>query len=167
MSSSESERPIPVIIAGLDGISGVTAWSFRLREALKAHPRYRIVLVNCRETGNRLGHFDHTVPNQADMRDLLRNLAPAIVLPNFIWPVFDVCAALIAEGVHLRCIGFCRADSELEYYNPLAWYEPLITQFAAVSPECAAHLAQRLPHRRRYISIMPTGINVPTALERT
>jgi lipopolysaccharide biosynthesis glycosyltransferase/glycosyltransferase involved in cell wall biosynthesis len=165
--SPKVDRPTPVIIAGLDGISGVSAWSFRLREALKDHPRYRIVLVNCRETGNKIGHFDYTAPSQTDLRELLLNLAPAIVLPNFIWPVFDVCANLIAEGVDLRCIGFCRADSEPEYYNPLAWYEPLITQFAAVSPECAARLVQRLPHREHDIAIMPTGISVPPSLDRT
>lgn len=166
MPTPKSDHPIPVIITGLDGISGVTAWSFRLRDAMKAHPRYRIILVNARETGNNIGHFDHTAPSQADMRTLLRELAPAIVLPNFIWPVFDVCAGLIDEGVDLRCIGFCRADSETEYYNPLAWYEPLITQFAAVSPECAARLAQRLPHRHHDIATMPTGIHVPTSLDR-
>lgn len=166
MSSPKSERPIPVIIVGLDGISGVTAWSFRLRDAMKTHPRHRIILVNARETGNKLGRFDHTAPSQADMRSLLRELAPAVVLPNFIWPVFDVCAGLIDEGVDLRCIGFCRADSETEYYNPLDWYEPLITQFAAVSPECAARLALRLPHRRHDIATMPTGIHVPAALDR-
>ncbi len=167
MPTPKSDQPIPVIIVGLDGISGVTAWSFRLRDVLKAHPRYRIILINARATGNNIGHFDHTLPSQADMRTLLRELAPAIVLPNFIWPVFDVCASLIDEGVDLRCIGFCRADSEPEYYNPLAWYEPLIAQFAAVSPECAGKLVQRIPHRSHDIATMPTGIAVPPSLERT
>ncbi len=165
--SPKPDQPIPVLIAGLDGISGVSAWSFRLREAMKDHPRYRIVLVNCRETGNKIGRFDHTAPSQADMRTLLLDQAPAIVIPNFIWPVFDVCANLLAEGVDLRCIGFCRADSAPEYYDPLAWYEPLITQFAAVSPECAARLGQRLPHRHHDIATMPTGVSVPPSLDRT
>lgn len=163
--SPKSDARIPVIIAGLDGISGVSAWSFRLREAMKDHPRYRIVLVNCRETGNKVGHFDATAPSQSAIRELLR--APAIVVPNFIWPVFDVCASLLDEGVPLRCIGFCRADSDAEYYHPLAWYEPLITRFAAVSPECAERLALRLEKRRDDIAVMPTGIVVPPTLERT
>lgn len=165
--SPPSDAPIPVIIAGLDGISGVSAWSFRLREAMKSHPRYRIVLVNCRETGNKVGHFEATTASQAAMRELLRDYAPAIVLPNFIWSVFDVCASLLDDGVPLRCIGFCRADSAVEYYNPLAWYEPLITRFAAVSPECAEHLARRLETRQDDIAVMPTGIAVPPILDRT
>ena len=166
MPSPKTERLIPVIIAGLDGISGVSSWSFRLREAMKDHPRYRMVLVNCRETGNKIGRFDYTAPSQADMQTILMELAPAIVVPNFIWPIFDVCAALITDGFKLRCIGFCRADSEPEYYNPLAWYEPLIAQFAAVSPECATRLGQRLPHRHHDIATMPTGIAVPPFLDR-
>ena len=161
-----SEGRIPVMVAGLDGISGVSAWSFRLREALKDHPRYRIVLVNCRETGNKVGHFDATAPSQSALRELLRDLAPAIVVPNFIWPVFDVCASLIAEGVPLRCVGFCRADSDVEYYNPLAWYEPLIARFAAVSPECGARLASRMEHRQNDIAVMPTGVSVPPVPDR-
>jgi lipopolysaccharide biosynthesis glycosyltransferase/glycosyltransferase involved in cell wall biosynthesis len=166
-SRPESSEPIPVIIAGLDGISGVSAWSFRLRDALRDHPRYRVVLVNCRETGNKVGTFDCTAPSQAAMRDVLRNFAPAIVVPNFIWPIFDVCAELLAEGVPLRCVGYCRADSDPEYYNPLAWYEPLVSRFAAVSPECAKGLATRLPHRREHIATLPTGVHVPQRLDRT
>lgn len=157
---------IPVIIAGLDGISGVSAWSFRLRESLRDHPRYRLVLVNCRETGNKVGDFDHTAPSRATMRALLRDSAPAIVVPNFIWPVFDLCAELIAEGASIRCLGFCRADSDPEYYNPLAWYEPLVSRFVAVSPECAEGLAKRIEHRRDDIATLPTGVHVPQQLDR-
>lgn len=155
-----------MIIAGLDGISGVSAWAFRLRDALAGHPRYRIVLVNCRETGNRVGRFDETATTLEAMAALLRAHGPAIVIPNFVWPIFDVCAGLINEGVSLRCVGYCRADSEGEYYQPLEWYAPLISQFIAVSPECASTLAARLPERARDITTLPTGVVVPPTLAR-
>lgn len=164
--SHDAGGRIPVIIAGLDGISGVSAWSFRLRDALLHHPTYRVVLVNCRVTGNHVGQYDYTAPSQTAMRRLLQDLAPAIVLPNFVWPVFDVCAALIAEGVPLWCVGFCRADSAVEYYNPLTWYEPLVSGFAAVSPECGQRLASLLEHRKDDIALMPTGVTVPPDLDR-
>ena len=160
------EQRIPVVIAGLDGISGVTAWSFRLREILADHPEFRIILTNNRNTGNKMGHFDYDTPSKHAVRSLLREIAPAIVVPNFIWPIFDICAELIAEGDDLRCVGFCRADSAEEYYNPLRWYEPIIESFCAVSPECAERLGQWMPERVDDISTMPTGVYVPQELKR-
>ncbi len=56
------------------------------------------------------------------------------------WDVFPLCAELNAAGHRLHCVGFCRADSDKEYYNPLAWYAPLASTFATVSPACTAAL---------------------------
>ena len=64
MGASDQMRDsrIPVIIAGLDGISGVTAWANRLKRAFACNEKYRIVLINCRQTNNRVGAFDVTTP---------------------------------------------------------------------------------------------------------
>lgn len=158
---------MPVVIAMGDFVCGVTSWAFRLREAFRNHPDYTIVLLNCSKTGNKVGSFDLEVTSAARMRDTLKRLAPAVVVPNFVFDVYSVCADLIDAGHELRCVGFCRADSDREYYDPLAFYEPVVSHFAAVSPECAANLAKRLPNRANDISIMPTGVWVPKQLKRT
>ena len=158
---------IPVIIALGDFASGVTSWAFRLREAFQDHPRYTILLMNCHLTGNNIGRFDLVAPSREGVRAVLRELAPAVVVPNFIWDVFTECAGLVRSGRELRCIGFCRADSQEEYYDPLLWYEPMAAKFVAVSPECGVRLAELLPGRQNDVAVLPTGVWVPRELRRT
>ncbi len=161
-----SPRKIPVIVALGDFASGVTSWALRLREAFADHPRYVIRLMNCADTGNRIGAFDLSATTQARASALLSACGEAIVLPNFVWDLFPVCAERVAAGQQLRCVGFCRADSEEEYYAPLRWYAPLCNQFAGVSPVCAATLAEQLALDSSRVHTLPTGVWVPQSLKR-
>ncbi|MBP8128457.1 MAG: glycosyltransferase family 4 protein [Candidatus Hydrogenedentes bacterium] len=161
-----AQRRIPVLIALGDFASGVVSWGFRLRDAFAVHPRYEILLVNCRVTGNNIGRFDVAAPSDAAVRAVCADRAPAVVVPNFVWDIFPIAAELAETGAELRTIGFCRADSEEEYYAPLAWFDPVIAQFVAVSPECGRRLGERLPHRAGDITVLPTGVWVPERLER-
>lgn len=157
---------IPVIIALGDFASGVTSWAFRLRDAFAGHPRYEILLMNCYVTGNHIGRFDLEATSETALRAVLAANSPAIVVPNFVWDAFPVCAEAAAAGADVRTIGFCRADSEDEYYAPLDWFEPAIARFAAVSPECGKRLAEKLPARSADITVLPTGVWVPERLDR-
>jgi len=162
-----STEKIPVIIALGDFASGVVSWAFRLRDAMAANPRYRVILVNCHKTGNKIGRFDAQATKISEISALLHEFGRGIVIPNFVWDIFDVCAPLMAAQKSFKTIGYCRADSDEEYYAPLSWYAPVITRFAAVSPECAATLKQRLPERSGHVYTMPTGVLVPNTLARS
>lgn len=163
----DSPRKIPVIIAVGDFASGVTSWALRVREAFAGHPRYTVLLLNCTDTRNRVARFDLQATTVDRARALLAAHPEAVVIPNFVWDLFPVCAALNAEGHRLHCIGFCRADSETEYYAPLQWYAPVVSQFAAVSPACTANLAQYLDRDSASIHTLPTGVWVPEVLDRS
>lgn len=157
---------IPVFVMLGDFTSGVTSWGFRLREAFQGHPVYRIHLVNCCKTGNRMGRFDQEATSPEAVYRLLKRFPRAIAVPNFVFEAYPLCAQWVREGHDLSTIGFCRADSEREYYEPLKYFEPAISQFAAVSPECKTQLAQYIPQRADDIAVMPTGVLVPQTLDR-
>jgi glycosyltransferase involved in cell wall biosynthesis len=150
---------IPVVIAGTNCLSGVTTWADRLRAAMADHPDYEPRLLY-------IGHenppqFDLYVPTIKAAARLIRRLAPAIVLPNYLWELFQV-------GLDRRvfCIGMCHSDDDEEYYRPLSWYEPCVTKFIAVSAECAQRLSERVPFRAQDITTLPYGIDLPPALRR-
>jgi glycosyltransferase involved in cell wall biosynthesis len=161
-----SPQKIPVIIALGDFASGVTSWAFRLREAFSSHPRYTIRLMNCAKTGNRIGTFDLEATTYGRAEVLLSAYEEAIIIPNFVWDLFPICAALNQSGHRLRCVGFCRADSEKEYYAPLRWYGPIVNQFAGVSPTCASRLAEHVGLDSSLVHTLPTGVWVPQSLSR-
>lgn len=157
---------IPVVIAIEDGLGGVNAWSRRLKQVMRDHPKYNILMLECPVYATEVtGARDLCAPTWESVHETLLALRPAIVVPNYTWEIFNVCADLIERGLPIRTIGFCRTDEEL-YYAPLAWFDPLIAQFAAVSPECARKLAERMPARKDDIWTMPTGVFVPPALGR-
>lgn len=165
---SPAQERIPVIVCLQDQVSGVISWAFRLQKAFEDHPKYAIRLLY---TGKNmeppsLGPTDAYTATQDDVREFLAQLGRAVIVPNWLFYVIPICADLIARGQDLRLIGFCRADSDSEYYNPLDWFEPLLARFAAVSPECARKLALRIPKRHDDIETMPTGVFVPKSLKR-
>ncbi len=163
---TQPRRKLPVIIAIGDFAGGVTSWAQRLRRACENHPRLRIMLMNCSPAGGRVIPFDLEAPTREAAALALARHAPAVIVPNFVFDLYPVAAEQIAAGHDLRLIGYCRADSAREYYDPLAFYEPLVSRFVAVSPRCAERLAVRLPHRAGEIATLPTGVNHPPALAR-
>lgn len=164
---SEAAARIPVVIAAEDMISGVTSWALRAKAAFAGHPRYEIRLINCVASSNRSPEFDATFLGLADFRAYLAAMPEAIVIPNFVWPLYEVCRELRAEGKPMRVIGYCRADSEDEYYGPLGRVESVVDRFVAVSPECQRRLRAHLPPARREdVDCLPTGVVVPPRLDR-
>jgi glycosyltransferase involved in cell wall biosynthesis len=153
------KRKLPIIFAGMNCLSGVTSWADRLRTALADHPRYEVKLLHVGSDPS--GGADIVAHRVENACEAVQNLAPAIVIPNYVW-------ALYLTGFHpgVRCLGMCHADSEVEYYRPLAWYEPLIAKYIAVSRECDERLKQHVPYRAEDITTLPYGVCVPTALNR-
>jgi glycosyltransferase involved in cell wall biosynthesis len=93
---------------------------------------------------------------------LLYRMAPCVFVPNYHWSLY-----MVGMDPKIRIVGFCHADSIEEYYDPLSWYEPLISTFVAVSSECARALAARIPARVRDITVLPYGVSRPARCERS
>jgi glycosyltransferase involved in cell wall biosynthesis len=156
-------RKLPVVIAGTNCLSGVTTWTDQLRAALADHPRYDVRLLYVRPDCNPENppNFDICASSVEAAHQVVRKLAPVVVVPNYVWDLF-----LLGFEPGVYCVGMCHADSDEQYYSPLAWYEPIISQFIAVSGECAERLMQRIPCRANEIATLPYGIGVPQALHR-
>jgi hypothetical protein len=153
-------RRLPVIIAGTNCLGGVTSWADQLRAALADHPRYdvRTLYVGPNATES----ADIGVKSLEDAHDAVRKLAPAILIPNYLWSLF-----LAGFEPGIKCLAMCHADDMDQYYRPLGWYEPTVTKFIAVSRECSERLAQRIPCRSADIEMLPYGVRVPDKLDRT
>ena len=152
-------RKLPVIIAGFNCLSGVTTWADQLRAALANHPRYDVRLLFVGPEGS--GNYDILAADIEEAQQIVRSVAPAIVIPNYVWELF-----LSGFEPGIKCVGMCHADNEDQYYRPLGWYEPLVTKFVAVSRECNEHLASRMSCRTDDIATLPYGIYVPRTLSR-
>ena len=159
-------EPYPVVLASPNHLGGVFSWSLTLKRLFADHPRYRVLLM---ETGPTVlpnsPVFDYHAPGDAEVCAILKELAQAIVVPNFTHTLYGQCAALAAEGLEIRCLGMCHANHEF-YHLPLVWYEAGISQFITVSKECNYRLAGHLPHRRDDITMLPYGVAVPAKLVR-
>jgi glycosyltransferase involved in cell wall biosynthesis len=161
-----SAARIPILIAAADIESGVTSWALRLRAVLVAHPRYDVRVINCWRTGKGVGSFDAEITTEAAMRAYLRAHPSAVVMPNFVWELFLLCAELVKQGLPLRTLAYAHSDSDAEYYAPLAWLDSTVGRYLAASQTCADNLGVRLPHRRGEIVSLPYGVEVPDPLNR-
>lgn len=157
----------PVVIAAADIESGVTSWALRFRAACRDHPRFDVSVINCWRTGKRVGEFDAEILHESAMRDYLLQRPGAIVVPNFVWELFPLCAELVRKGGRYHTFGYVHANSEPEYYAPCRWLDPLIGSYLAASADIAAHLSEMLPARAENIRVLPCGVDVPDVLERT
>jgi glycosyltransferase involved in cell wall biosynthesis len=152
-------RKTPVLIACMGHLSGVTSWAAKLRDALSDHPRYDVQLIYIGR--ERSSDHDICVPTIDAAHKYVRSVSPVVIVPNYVWDLF-----LSAFEPGVCAVGICHADSEEQYYRPLSWYEPLISQFIAVSRECTERLTERVWYRRDDITTLPYGICVPPTLER-
>jgi glycosyltransferase involved in cell wall biosynthesis len=152
---------LPVIIAGTNCLSGVTTWADELRTLLADDPHYevRLLYVGPEHMGDE--RFDVQVRTIDAAHQAIRSMAPAILVPNYLWELY-----LAGFEPNVSCLGMCHADSDEQYYGPLSWYEPMISQFIAVSRECAGRLTQRIPLRAEHVTMLPYGIRVPRELNR-
>lgn len=165
-----SENKIPVIICLSNTISGAVSWAFRLKYEFRNHPNYKIILLG-RDVESEDHEYDLVLSikgsNRYSAYDLLKKFSNAIIVPNWLWNLYPICAKLKSKGKNISCIGFCRSDNEYEYYNNLVKNEAFISHFVAVSPECGSALLKRIPHRVNDISILPSGVFVPHILTRS
>src|SRR5690349_15061735 len=152
-------RRLPVIIAGTNCLGGVTSWADQLRAALAGHPRYDVRTLSVGP--NAAECADIGVKNLQDAHEAVRKMAPAILIPNYLWSLF-----LAGFEPGIKCVAMCHADDMDQYYRPLGWYEPTVTKFVAVSRECSERLAQRIPCRTTDIEMLPYGVHVPNTLNR-
>lgn len=152
-------RRLPVIIAGTNCLSGVTSWADQLRTALAEHPRFdmRTLYVGPEENDS----ADFSVRTLEEAHETVRQLAPTIVIPNYVWPLY-----LTGFEPGVRCLGMCHADSDDQYYRPLSWYEPIIAKYIAVSRECNERLKQYVPCRANDVTTLPYGVCVPPTNDR-
>lgn len=96
-----------------------------------------------------------------------RSLLPGILIPNWAYGTFAVCASLaINQAENLRIIGYAHAD-EPGYYEWLSYYEEIIHRFVTSTRDIAAKLAKLLPHRQTDIVVRPNPVNVPAVLQRS
>jgi glycosyltransferase involved in cell wall biosynthesis len=149
-----------VLVAGTNCLGGVTSWASVLRRLFADHPRYDVRLLYVGR-GRDTDGFDFVARSVSEAEVLIRRLAPVVVLPNYIWELFQ---AAHLPGV--KCIGMCHADDDEQYYRPLTWYEGLAARFIAVSPECGTQLANRNPCRSSDIDVLPYGVHVPKNMRR-
>ncbi|MCH6255237.1 glycosyltransferase family 4 protein [Puniceicoccaceae bacterium K14] len=163
-----SSKKIDVVICSGDFISGVTSWAFRLRKAFLGNSNIRIHVINCLNTTETVGQFDAITPTPELFKTFVSKLNSPVVVPNYFWELFNVCEKLKHQGHALKLIGYCRSDSEKEYYEPLKKVAHLLSHVVAVSPECAEKLSHHLPIDSRIpITILPTGVEVSETLDRT
>ncbi len=127
---------------------------------LADHARYDVQLLYIGP--DQPGGFDVYVPSIDAAQQYVRSVAPAVLIPNYVW---DLYLAGFESGI--ACVGMCHADDEEQYYRPLGWCEPMIAKFIAVSRECGERLAERLPHRAGDIATLPYGVSIPRPLERS
>lgn len=153
-------RRLPVIIAGTNCLGGVTSWADQLRTVLADHPRYDVRTLYVGPNADECA--DIRAKNLQDAHDEVRKMAPAILIPNYLWSLY---LAGFEPGV--KCVGMCHADDMDQYYRPLGWHEPTITKFVAVSKECSKRLVERIPCRSTDIEMLPYGVCVPDTLDRT
>ena len=119
-------------------------------------------VVSCTE----LLHPDDPRLNVREYVPVYRSLLPGVLIPNWAYGTFAVCAILAAnEAENLRIIGYAHAD-EPGYYEWLSYYETVIHRFVASTQDIAGHLAKLLPHRQMDIIVRPNPINVPPVLQR-
>jgi glycosyltransferase involved in cell wall biosynthesis len=152
-------RKLPVIIAGTNCLSGVTSWADQLRSAMADHPRYDVqtLYVGPEAAPN----ADISVRTLQDAHQTVCEMAPAVVIPNYVWSLY-----LTGFEPGVRCVGMCHADSDDQYYRPLSWYEPVISKYIAVSRECDERLKQCVACRAQDVVMLPYGVSIPSILDR-
>ena len=79
-----------------DYLGGVKSWASRIQNAYAQHPEFNVVLIECPVYSKRVtGAYPVTAETLEDLYEALRDLKPAVVVPNYNWEAFGVCARLI------------------------------------------------------------------------
>ncbi|MCH2211527.1 MAG: glycosyltransferase family 4 protein [Fuerstiella sp.] len=153
-------KKLPVLIVISPVVSGVVSWALRVQEAFARNENYDVRLVSTHGPGDGTIRFDHTYERPRQIIPLLETLGSGVIIPNYMWDLFYPMCEAIASGREWRILGYCRADSKKEYYDPLQKRADLISHFIAVSPTCASKLESLIPSRGSDITMLPTGVYV-------
>jgi glycosyltransferase involved in cell wall biosynthesis len=165
------------------GLGGVTTWSIEMCNRLSSSNRPAVLIehatwnsrmdVDVSPSVQIVDCTDLTRPSlQLTDQDLdhyesrYRSVMPGVIIPNWSFGAYAACAAMAKDRPDAqRVIGFAHADGP-DYYDWIAYYEPIIHFFVAVSEEIASALARLIPHRERDIVIRPYAVAVPGAPNR-
>ena len=103
-----------VVVLVEDLLGGVKSWSMRLGKAIHDHPEYNVIMVECPVFAKEVKHtYDVAAPTLEELEEVLEALHPDIVIPNYAWEAFALCAKLLDRGATMRTIGFCRTEEEV------------------------------------------------------
>jgi glycosyltransferase involved in cell wall biosynthesis len=158
----ESSRTLCVLLK--PGVGGPHAWALRLRERLGTERR---VLIGCGgEPGGTVSDPDFCFADSRELADRLAEVAPAVVIPNWLWDVYPTCAEVRDRGEEITVVGYCRSDDEETYYRPLLRHHRDCDWLVAVSTSCRDELLRRLPDRSDRIRLLRTFVDRPNQLCR-
>ncbi len=149
-----------VFIAISPIVSGVVSWARRIRTAFQDLPEFTVKLVSTRGAGELSSEIDVVANTPRELIEVIHEQGGGILIANYIWDLFYPAAKAIASGKDLRLIGYCRADSEKEYYTPLSDYAPLISQFVGVSQTCTDQLVERKICDPQDATTLPTCVEI-------
>lgn len=91
---------------------------------------------------------------------------PMVLLPNFNDASYRLAAELVRRHRDaVRVLAVCHGDNPQDY-DYLTRFEPIVSQYLAVSQRCAQVLADKLPARLADITSLAHGVEVPPMVER-
>ncbi len=177
--SSVMEKHIAFVLPCGLTLGGVTTWSIEMSRRLAnlntpttiiKHPNFGTILdIDMPPQVPLIDSSCHPSPMAEQLMQAVPDyykVLPAVIVPNYDIGPYALCALLsVHESKDMRVIGYCHTD-DFYYYALLAYYEPIIHLFVAVSRESAATLAKIIPHRQADIIVRPYGVSVPKTLER-
>lgn len=163
-------------------LSGIVSWSVNMANQLSGRGRGAYLIVhNLSDSriepkpneGIEIISCDSKPATEANLSDIFQyqseyeQILPSIILPNWSPATYATCATILSKGdKSLVVLGYAHSD-DASYYDLLAYYEPIISRFVAVSAEIADRLTTLIPHRRDDIAIRPYAVDVPARLDRT
>lgn len=146
------------------GMGGPHSWAVRLKRQMTDRPVHIVCLG---EPGGLVRSPDFVYTTSEELEGWLRSLAPAIVVPNWMWDAYATCDALRHSGVDLRVVAYCRSDSDVNYYRPLVDLQGRYDWLVAVSRQCEVVLRDRLPQMTDRIRYVRTFVDRAETLNRT
>lgn len=142
-------------------VSGLLSWMWRLKKSLPAAgidltlaslelQPFRFTQVCAPES-----FYDVRVRQPREWAAFLKAHRSAVHVINHAYEYVDLLEQLRPElAERLTLVGICHTDQDY-YYHHLCRLDARLAGIIAVSPVCAEKLAQRLPHRRGTIPVLP------------
>ncbi len=150
------------IFVGDWGSSGVVSWAYKMRHIYANDKSFEVRIVCFSKELPKQIKFDDHVYKLENLERIIAKNTTSFVIPNGIWETIPVVLRMIKSGFPIKPIGFCRAFSDADYFDPLIELESFFPVIVSVSPECTDELSKRLIYRRdRELYTRPTGVLRP------